>query len=137
MEQYLNTDFHRALYHARVKGIPVFEAEKETLGYTHCDVASWLTGTWSLPEEIEQPLVCHHEPEEATICTDAVLVCHIANIMSKINAENEDEAETALQELEPKAKLLGLYKRDLFDAVTEVPAEMERASPFIKQETVL
>ncbi|MDR2693670.1 MAG: HDOD domain-containing protein [Chitinispirillales bacterium] len=133
MEQYLNTDFHKALYHARANNIPVFEAEKEILGYTHCDVASWLTGTWSLPEEIEQPLVCHHEPEEATICVDAVLICHIANIMSKINTENETETGDALRELEPKAKPLGLYSGDLSDVVAEIPEEMERASIFIKK----
>ncbi|MDR2593050.1 MAG: HDOD domain-containing protein [Chitinispirillales bacterium] len=133
MEQYLNTDFHRALYHARANNIPVFDAEREILGYTHCDVASWLTGTWSLPEEIEQPLVCHHEPEDATICADAVLICHIANIMSKINTENAAETEDALRELEPKAKLLGLYARDLLDVVAEIPGEMERSSMFIKK----
>jgi HD-like signal output (HDOD) protein len=133
MEQYLNTDFHKALYYAKANNIPIFEAEKEVLGYTHCDVASWLTGTWSLPEEIEQPLVCHHEPEEATICADAVLVCHIADAMSKLNPENQEETETALKELEPMAKQLGLYTRDLQDVITEIPAEMEKSSMFIKK----
>jgi len=134
MEQYLNTDFHKALYHAQANNIPSFEAEKEVLGYTHCDVASWLTGTWSLPEEIEQPLVCHHEPEDATICADAVLVCHIANIMSKIDMKDQNTVESTLRELEPKAKLLGLYTRDLLDVVEEIPGEMERSSMFIKKE---
>jgi len=133
MEQYLNTDFHKALYHARANGIPIFEAEKEVLGYTHCDVASWLTGTWSLPDEIEQPMICHHEPEEAVICADAVLICHIANIMSKIDTENEAAAEEAVRELEPKAKQLGLYARDLSDVIAELPGEMERSSMFIKK----
>jgi HD-like signal output (HDOD) protein len=133
MEQYLNTDFHKALYHARANGIPVFEAEKEVLGYTHCDVASWLTGTWSLPEEIEQPLVCHHEPEEAVVCPDAVLICHIADIMSKTDFSNGNAAEAELRGLEPKAKRLGLYFRDLADVADDVPGEMERSFMFIKK----
>jgi HD-like signal output (HDOD) protein len=133
MEQYLNTDFHKALYHARVNGTSSFEAEKEVLGYTHCDVASWLTGTWSLPDEIEQPLVCHHEPEEATICADAVMLCHIANAMSKINAENANEPDDSLKALESNAKLLGLDAVDLSDVITEIPAELERSSVFIKR----
>ncbi|GBU21553.1 hypothetical protein R80B4_01449 [Fibrobacteres bacterium R8-0-B4] len=133
MEQYLNTDFHRAIYHAKANNITDFDAEKELLGYTHCDVASWLTGTWALPEEIEQPLVCHHEPEEAAICADAVWVCHIANIMSKVDTENETEIEDALRELEPKAKQLGLYARDLSDVFAEIDGEMERSSMFIKK----
>jgi HD-like signal output (HDOD) protein len=134
MEQYLNTDFHKALYHAQANKITIFEAEKEVLGYTHCDVASWLTGTWSLPEEIEQPMVCHHEPEDAAICADAVLVCHIANIMSKIDMKDKEMAESTLRELESKAKLLGLYTRDLLDVAEEIPREMERSSMFIKKQ---
>jgi HD-like signal output (HDOD) protein len=133
MEQYLNKDFHMALYHAQANKIQVFDAEREVLGYTHCDVASWLTGTWSLPEEIEQPLVCHHEPEEASICADAVLICHIANIISKIDTKNEAEAEETLKELEPKAKLLGLYVRDLKDVAADIDGEMERSAVFIKK----
>jgi len=133
MEQYLNTDFHKALYRARANSIPVFDAEKELLGYTHCDVASWLTGTWSLPDEIEQPLVYHHEPEEAETCPEAVLICHIADIMSKLNPENEAAVEDAIRELEPKAKQLDLYARDLRDVMTEIPEETERSAVFIKK----
>jgi len=133
MEQYLNKDFHMALYHAQARGIQIFDAEREVLGYTHCDVASWLTGTWSLPEEIEQPLVCHHEPEEATICADAVWVCHIANIMSKIDTAGNEAAEDVLKELEPKAKQLGLYARDLADVLGDVDGEMERSAMFINK----
>jgi len=129
MEQYLNTDFHKALHHARMYGISGFEAEKVVLGYTHCDVASWLTGAWSLPDEILQPLICHHEPEEAGDCADAVMVCHIADIVSKIDGEALPD-ETA-GELGPKLKTLGLCARDLADIYTEIPAEMEKASLFI------
>ncbi|MCL2183204.1 MAG: HDOD domain-containing protein [Chitinispirillia bacterium] len=131
MEQYLNQDFHKALNHARVNGLPSFEAEREILGYTHCDVASWLTGTWSLPDEIDQPMVCHHEPEEATICVDSVMICHIADILSKVNEADEAAVREAAASLEQKARTLGLSVRDLTDTVADIPAEMERASMFI------
>jgi len=133
MEQYLNADFHKALYHARANNTPVFEAEKEILGYTHCDVASWLTSGWSLPDEIEQPLVYHHEPEEAAACPEAVLICHIADIMSKLDPENEAAVSEAVRELEPKAKQLDLAARDLEDVMTEIPGEMERSAVFIRK----
>jgi len=129
MEQYLNADFHKALHHAQMYDVSVFEAEKAVLGYTHCDVASWLTGTWSLPDEIVQPIICHHEPEEASVCADAVIICHIADAVSKIEAESlPDEAA---DRLEPKLKTLGLSARDLADIYVEIPAEMEKASLFI------
>ncbi|MDR3012656.1 MAG: HDOD domain-containing protein [Chitinispirillales bacterium] len=133
MEQYLNTDLRRALRYASDNNLSCFEAEKEALGYTHCDVASWLTGSWSLPSEIEQPLVCHHEPDEATISADSVMICHIADILSKIKDGDEAAKTEAVEKLEGKAKLLGLTKHNLIEIIEEIPAEMERASMFISR----
>ncbi|MDR0307880.1 MAG: HDOD domain-containing protein [Chitinispirillales bacterium] len=125
MEQYLHMDFHMALHHAGESGISIFEAEKEVLGYTHCDVASWLTGNWSLPDEIMMPLIYHHEPDEAESCADAAMLCHIANILSS-SGDNYDEYE-----LETKIKAFGLTKKDLTDIIQMIPREMKRASEFI------
>jgi len=131
MEQYLNQDFHRALHHARLHGLSSFEAERDMLGYTHCDVASWLTGSWSLPDEIEQPLICHHEPEEATICADSVMICHLADILSKVNEKDEAAVQEAATALEQKARMLGLSVRDLMETMGDIQGEMDRASLFI------
>jgi HD-like signal output (HDOD) protein len=62
MEEYLHRDFHIALTYARDNGLDFFTAERSLLGYTHCDVAQWLTRGWALPEAIRLPLVYHHEP---------------------------------------------------------------------------
>jgi HD-like signal output (HDOD) protein len=132
MEQYLNPDLHKALRHANAAGVSVFEAERDALGYTHCDVASWLTGSWSLPDEIEQPLIYHHEPAETTICAGSVMVCHIADILSKIEDGAEDAGEV-IDGLAKKARTLGLTARDLSDIMDEIPAEMERSSLFINR----
>jgi HD-like signal output (HDOD) protein len=129
MEQYMNADFHKALHHARMHDISGFEAEKVVLGYTHSDVASWLTGSWSLPDEIVQPMICHHEPDEAGDHADAVMICHIADIISKI--EGETPPEEAVGALEPKLKTLGLNADDLIYIYREIPAEVEKASLFI------
>lgn len=131
MEQYLNADFRKALHHARLHNLTAFEAEREILGYTHCDVASWLTGTWSLPDEIEQPLVCHHEPDEATICADSVMICHIADILSKVDERNQAAAQEAVAAVEQNARMLGLSARDLSETLTEITAEIASASAFI------
>jgi len=129
MEQYMNADFHKALHQARMYDTGSFEAEKNVLGYTHCDVASWLTGAWSLPDEILQPLVYHHEPMEAPVNADAVMVCHIADIVSKIEGDRLPQ-ETA-GALKPKLGMLGLSAHDLTDIFEEIPSEMEKASLFI------
>ena len=60
MEQYLHEDFHKALRHAKSKKIPLYEAEKEILGYAHTDVARWLTTNWELPGNLLSPIIHHH-----------------------------------------------------------------------------
>lgn len=131
MEQYLNHDLHRALRHAMVRNISDFEAERRVLGYTHCDVASWLIGTWSLPDEIEQSMVCHHEPEDATVRADAVMICHIADIMSKVDETDADARAKLVNKISSKAKAVGLSKNDLEEVLEEIPTEMDKASMFI------
>jgi HD-like signal output (HDOD) protein len=81
MEQYLHDDFHRALKHAKQKKIPLYEAEKETLGYTHTDVAQWLTSSWQLPIQLQAPLMYHHDPQNVNVKdhADIVALCHYAD----------------------------------------------------------
>ncbi|HUI92946.1 MAG TPA: HDOD domain-containing protein [Chitinivibrionales bacterium] len=79
MEQYLHEDFHKALKRAKQKKLPLYEAEKETLGYAHTDVAQWLLSGWQLPLPLSQPLVYHHDPQHAKECADIVALCHYAD----------------------------------------------------------
>ena len=125
MEQYLHTDFHKALLYARAHRMSSFDAEKFVLGYTHCDVAMWLTTSWSLPNEILQPLICHHEPAAARDCRDSVTLCHVADTLS--HAEDEFD----LRELMPQIQSLGIAQQDLKGIMDRIPAEMEKALGFI------
>jgi len=125
MEQYLHTDFHKALLYARAHRISGFEAEKHVLGYTHSDVALWLTTSWSLPDEILQPLIYHHEPDSAQNCSDSVILCHTADILS--HADDEFD----VNELLPQIKAVGITPQELTDIIQKIPAEMEKASGFI------
>jgi hypothetical protein len=131
MEQYLNLDFHKALHLIRINGLGSFEAEKAALGYTHCDVASWLTGTWSLPDNIVQPLVYHHEPEEAAASEDAVMICHIADAIC--NAPSEAALGGMMDGLARKAAAAGLDAPDLEQVIKDMQAELENAAMFIER----
>ncbi len=79
MEQYLHEDFHRALLHAKKSSAPLYCAEKETLGYTHADVAQWLTSNWGLPSPLQLPMVYHHSPQQARSCNAMVTLTHWAD----------------------------------------------------------
>ena len=79
MEQYLHDDFHTALRYAHVKNIPLYNAEIETLGFAHTDVAYWLTSNWDLPASIQLPMVYHHTPSRAYQAKNLVALCHFAD----------------------------------------------------------
>ncbi|MBD3345544.1 MAG: HDOD domain-containing protein [Chitinivibrionales bacterium] len=79
MEQYFHEDFHKALTLAQEKNISFFDAEKEALGFTHVDIAGWLTEDWNLPQELLLPLIHHHAPAESQEYSDIVALCHYAD----------------------------------------------------------
>jgi HD-like signal output (HDOD) protein len=81
MEQYLHEDFHKALKYAKHKKISLYEAEKETLGYAHTDVAQWLTSQWQIPAAISLPLLYHHDPQKVKDHADIVALCHYADCL--------------------------------------------------------
>ncbi len=120
MEQYLHQDFHKALRLATRKKISHFEAENEVLGYNHCDVAGWLTSTWSLPEEIELALEFHHTPDMAPGAKNAVTLCYFANYLSKTTSPYQNE------ELKPRLALLGLEMADLQEVAEAIPEELQK-----------
>ncbi len=79
MEQYLHDDFHKALQQAKSKKLSMYDAEKKLLGYTHTDVALWLTSGWNLPASIQVPMVFHHTPSGAADCAAMTALCHFAD----------------------------------------------------------
>jgi HD-like signal output (HDOD) protein len=130
MEQYMHEDFHRALKHAKHKKLPLFEAEKATLGYAHTDVAQWLTSNWQLPTQLQLPLVYHHDPQRAVDCADIVALCHYADYLCyelKLTID-EDYAPPPLNR--NTAELLELAPGDIDDLIQRLSAELERVNIF-------
>ncbi|MBI1847966.1 MAG: HDOD domain-containing protein [Candidatus Rokubacteria bacterium] len=52
-----------ALAHAR--GVPLADAEAETIGTTHAAVGAYLLGFWALPAPIPEAVAFHHTPWQA------------------------------------------------------------------------
>jgi HD-like signal output (HDOD) protein len=130
MEQYLHEDFHKALKHAKQHRVPLFEAEQETLGYAHTDVAQWLTSGWQLPVELQLPLVYHHDPQHATDCADIVALCHYADFLCYELKLTIDEDYTAPPLNQASADLLELSPQDIDDLAARLSMELERVNVF-------
>ena len=45
-------------------GVPYLEAESEILGFTHCDVGSYLVQKWNFPIELGKVIYYHHRMDE-------------------------------------------------------------------------
>jgi HD-like signal output (HDOD) protein len=80
----LREKFEAALRLCQEKGVPLYEAEKATIGCTHAEVGALLAKRWSLSPMIVSSVAYHHAPLEAS-ADDArrAAVIHVADILAR------------------------------------------------------
>jgi HD-like signal output (HDOD) protein len=61
MDKFLPNEFDQILTLALERVIPLRDAEREVLGYTHVEVGDLLGAEWNLPESMREPLRRHHD----------------------------------------------------------------------------
>jgi len=130
MEQYLHEDFHNALKYARTEKKDMFTSEKETLGYTHTEVAQWLTSGWGLPMEIELPVVNHHDPAISVQCADIVTLCHYADWLCYDTGNVIDKAYPAPELDEISIGHLRISEADIQKIKEQLVEELEKTTVF-------
>jgi putative nucleotidyltransferase with HDIG domain len=79
--QYLRSGFISALHHAREIHYPLYQAEAETLGFTHSEIGLHLAMKWKLPENLKETISFHHEPLKAKQYSRLVSVVHVSDIL--------------------------------------------------------
>jgi len=62
-------------------GMPLFESEKDILGFTHAQTGRLLAEKWGFPEEIINMITEHHLNRESSNLTKEVAAVHIGNIL--------------------------------------------------------
>jgi len=76
----LPDQFRASLTMARQKKIPLWQAERETLGSTHAEIGAYLLALWGLPNSVVEPVALHHRP---AFCRheqlSPALAVHVAN----------------------------------------------------------
>lgn len=130
MEQYMHEDFHKSLELAHQKKIPLFEAENHVFGFSHTQVAEWLTSGWSLPPEIELPLVHHHALIHDPQYLDIISLCHLADWLCYETGMSisKDYVPPTLDS--NCLSHLMLSESDIDDIKKNLPAEIEKTSIF-------
>jgi len=130
MEQYLHDDFHKALKYAKQKQVSLYKAEEAVLGYTHTDVASWLTVSWNLPTALQDALLLHHSPDKKTAHKDVVALCHYADFLCYELKLTIDEEYTSPQLDKQIVDLLEIPESDIDELKLDLGNELEKVNAF-------
>ncbi len=94
---HLPHQFDAALEASAARHVPLFEAERETIGATHAQVGAYLLGLWGLPDSTVEAVAFHHEPAACTLRAFAPLTAvHAADALLHAAVDGPDSAEAHL-----------------------------------------
>ena len=95
------------------KGLPLLDAEKKVLDFTHADMGMWLAEGWKLPDIVQDVNLFHHTPSLANRNQKHVAAVHIADYLTSKNIISPIEKDPGYP-LDPSAlKILGISENDL------------------------
>ncbi len=140
MEQYLHDDLHRAIDYGNKSEKSFYQSESELLGYTHQDIAEWLTSQWNLPELLRAPIIYHHCPEKATANNPSLkssfsgihtCICHISDYESYDKKITGTQSTITPPLLKPESlSAIGLSERQLASIHEQLPEKLEQLTIF-------
>ncbi len=73
---------------ARKEGIPLDEAEKLVLGFTHCESGRLLAERWELAPDLLEVVSLHHSPQEAQVDAGLVSIVEISDLLCRMSGLN-------------------------------------------------
>lgn len=81
-------EFLEAYEFARAQGIPLHEAEKKVLGFTHCESGRLLADKWELSASLKEVVELHHNIEEARDDAGLVALVEISDLLCRMSGLN-------------------------------------------------
>jgi putative nucleotidyltransferase with HDIG domain len=80
----LPDEFRATTHFAIEKNLAPYEAEKQRLGFTHCDTGKLLAESWNLPPDIASVIEFHHKPEDAPRTTAFPALVNLADLLCRL-----------------------------------------------------
>ena len=77
-------EFTAAVAKASREQIPLYTAEAETMGFTHCETGQALAEQWGLDAEIKQVIAHHHSVEECPEPRSLAALVHLSDLMCRM-----------------------------------------------------
>jgi two-component system copper resistance phosphate regulon response regulator CusR len=84
----LPKEFCQAFEFARTRGIPLHEAEKEVLGFTHCESGRLLAERWQLGPDLIEVIALHHTPSESLNHAGLVALVELSDLLCRMSGLN-------------------------------------------------
>jgi putative nucleotidyltransferase with HDIG domain len=77
-------EFTTALQHGVQEQIPLNDAERAKMGFTHCETGRALAEKWHLADDIIQVIAYHHEPELSEAARPLVALVHLSDLLCRV-----------------------------------------------------
>jgi putative nucleotidyltransferase with HDIG domain len=104
--------------------IPIYQAERELMGFDHSEVGGELARQWHLPSLLEECIAYHHDVAGSQRHRREVALVHLANILA-LMAEQDTLDPLDVPRIDPLAwELTGLAEDCMEPAVREAQAEI-------------
>lgn len=131
MFQGMGDKYWEIIEHAEDSGVLLHVAEKERLGFDHCEVGALLLSRWGLPQYMVDAVRYHHRTVSSSyVCIDAAIV-HVAEVVSTAIHAVQDRS-TVIAPLDEDAwKALALPVSILAPAVIQLGRQYRDAVTLI------
>ena len=96
--------------------MPVYQAERQIMGFDHAQVGGELARQWHLPPLLQDCVTYHHDVQHAQFCPRETAIVHIANILA-LMAEVDTLDPGDVQPVDPLAwEITGLEAEDIVES---------------------
>ena len=110
-------EFRAAWEIAKEEGIPLHDAEKRIMGFTHSDSGRLLAERWELAPELIDVMSCHHLPETAAKYPGLVALVQLSDLLCRMSGLNHGYVEDRQVNLAEESGygLLAKYSQGLME----------------------
>ena len=77
-------EFGKAMERACREEIPLYEAERAAMGFTHCETGQALAEKWKLADDIIEVIACHHAIEQSQKAQPLVALVHLSDLLCRM-----------------------------------------------------
>jgi putative nucleotidyltransferase with HDIG domain len=77
-------EFGTAMERACHEEIPLYEAERAVMGFTHCETGQALAEKWKLADDIIEVIACHHAIEQSQKAQPLVALVHLSDLLCRM-----------------------------------------------------